>query len=198
MSGIWLSPRFFLSAALFSAILDPRTAGRALLHVARVEPVQIIFQLLAGGGDEFLQLGKIAVFVIDRLDAGAIDRQQLAPEQIKAPAQDHKLPENFLERGAIAAPKTGDRLEIRFQAAQQPDDLDVAMRLGFQPAARAHPVQIAIDGEFEEIARRAAGTARRLRSHPRETCCLEVKTCDKRIDQANRIAGAGIIVDRLR
>ena len=36
-------------------ILDPRTAGRALLGVARVQPAQIIFQLLVGGRDEFLQ-----------------------------------------------------------------------------------------------------------------------------------------------
>ena len=34
---------------LFRQILDPRTAGRALLGIARVEPFQIILQLLVGG-----------------------------------------------------------------------------------------------------------------------------------------------------
>lgn len=97
----------------------------------------IIFQLLVGGRDEFLQrpFRKIAVFVIDRLDAGAINRQQLAPKKIKTPAQDHELPENLLERGTIVAPKIGDRLEIRLQAAQQPNDLDVAMTFGLKPPA---------------------------------------------------------------
>ena len=39
---------------LFRQILDPRTAGHALLGIARVEP-EIIFQLLVGRRDEFLQ-----------------------------------------------------------------------------------------------------------------------------------------------
>ncbi len=33
---------------LFRQILDPRTAGRALLGIARVEPFQINLQLLVG------------------------------------------------------------------------------------------------------------------------------------------------------
>jgi hypothetical protein len=40
---------------LFRQILDPRTAGHALLGIARVEPFEIIFQLLVGRRDEFLQ-----------------------------------------------------------------------------------------------------------------------------------------------
>jgi hypothetical protein len=86
--------------------------------------------------------GKIPVFVVDRLDTGAVNCQQLAPKQFEAPAQDHELPENLFEGGAIVIPKIGDGLEIRLQAAQQPNDLDVVMGLGFQPPARAHPVQM--------------------------------------------------------
>jgi len=36
----------------FRQILDARTAGRALLGVARIQPRQIILQLLVGGRDE--------------------------------------------------------------------------------------------------------------------------------------------------
>jgi hypothetical protein len=82
------------------------------------------------------------------LDTRAINRQQLAPKQIKTPAKKHELPKNPFECRAIDAAKIGYRLEIRLQAAQQPNDLDVAMSFGFQPSARAHPVQIAIDVEF--------------------------------------------------
>ena len=73
---------------LFRQILDPRTAGRVLLGIARVKPVQIIFELLVRSRNEFLQRPsrEIAVFVVDRLDAGAVNRQQLAPKKIKTPA----------------------------------------------------------------------------------------------------------------
>src|SRR5208337_5265512 len=100
--------------------------------------------------DEFLQRPRreVAVFVVDRLDARAIDRQQLAPEQIKPPAQDHEFPKNLFEGGAIVAPEIGDGLKVRLQAPQQPDDLNVAMTFGLKPAARPNPVQIAIDIEF--------------------------------------------------
>ncbi len=155
---------------LFRQILDPRTAGRALLGIARVEPFQIILQLLVGGLDEFLQRPRreVPVFVVDRLDARAINRQQLAPKQIKPPAQDHEIPENLFERGAIVAPEIGDGLEVRLQAPQQPDDLNVAMTFGLKPTARPHPVQIAVYVQLQQIARRVAGTARRLRRNADE------------------------------
>ena len=110
---------------LFRQILDPRAAGGAFLGVARVEPVQIIFQLLVDDRDEFSQRSRreVPVLVVDCLDARAVNGQQLAPEQIKPPAQDHELPENLLERGAIIAPEIGDGLEVRLQGSQQPDDL---------------------------------------------------------------------------
>ena len=114
------SPRFFVSASIFSArFLTREPPVRALLGVARVEPFQIIFQLLVGGLDEFLQRSRreVPVLVVDRLDARAVHRQQLAPEQIKPPAQDHELPKNLFERGAIVAPEIGDGLEVRLQAS---------------------------------------------------------------------------------
>jgi len=58
--------------------------------------------------------------------------KQRAPKQIKAPAQHYKLPENLLEGGPIVAPKIGDGLEFRLQAAPQPNDLDITMGLGSQ------------------------------------------------------------------
>jgi hypothetical protein len=65
----------------------------------------------------------------------AFNRQQLAPEQIKPPAQDHEIPENLFKRGPIGAPEFGDGLEVRL-APQQPDDLNVAMTFGLKPTAR--------------------------------------------------------------
>jgi hypothetical protein len=69
----------------------------------------------------------------------------LGSRPTKPPAQDHEIPENLFKRGAIVAPEIGDGLEVRLQAPQQPDDLNVAMTFGLKPTARPNPVQIAID-----------------------------------------------------
>ena len=72
------APLLFQRRDLFRQILDPRTAGRAFLGIARVEPFQIVLQLLVGGLDEFLQRPRreVPVLVVDRLDARAINRGQ--------------------------------------------------------------------------------------------------------------------------
>ena len=89
-------------------------------------------------------------------------------------------------------------LKSGFKAAQQPDHFDVAMGFALQPAARPHPVQIAVDVELQQIARRIARTARRLRRHPRKPRRREVQPVDEGVDEANRIVRADIIVHRLR
>ena len=99
---------------------------------------------------------------------------------------------------AIVAPEVGDGLEVRLQGSQQPDDLDVAMAFGLQPPARPHPVQIAVDVELQQIARRVAGAARRLRRDAREPGRREIEPVNEGVDEPNGIVGADIIVDRLR
>jgi hypothetical protein len=99
---------------------------------------------------------KLRSLLLTRLDAGSVDRQQLAAVQVEAPAQQHELAKHGAKRRAIVAPEVGDDLEVRFQAAQQPNNLDVAMGFALQPAARPHPVQIAVDVELQKVARRIA------------------------------------------
>ena len=53
--------------------------------------------------------------------------------------------------------------------------------------ARPHRVQVAIDIEFQQIAGRIAGMARRLCLGPRETGRLQIKPVDQRVDKAHRI-----------
>src|SRR5205807_8776343 len=100
-------------------------------------------------------------------------------------------PENLFERGAIVAAEIGDSLEIRLQAAQQPDDLDVAMTFGLKTAARPNPVEIAVDIELQEIA------GRRLRLDPLETGGFQIKPIDEGIDEADGVVDADVIVNRL-
>ncbi len=55
---------------------------------------------------------KVAVLVVDRLDARSVHRQQLASEQIESPAQQRELAKHGAEGGSIVAPKVGDGLEV--------------------------------------------------------------------------------------
>src|ERR1700722_8013187 len=111
-------------------------------------------------------MGEIAVFVVDGLDASAVDRQQLPAEQVELPAQQHELAEYRAEGRAVVAAEIGDRFEIRLQVPQQPDHFQIAMRLRLQPPARPHPVQITVNVELQQIAGRvprapvASGTTR--------------------------------------
>ena len=105
---------------LFGQILRARAAAcRAVLDIALVEPLEIIFQPLVGAADELSQrsAGEVAVLVVDRLDAGSVDRQQLAAVQVEPPAQQHELAEHGSKRRAIVAPEIGDGLEVRLQSA---------------------------------------------------------------------------------
>ena len=55
-----------------------------LLDIALVEPLEVPLQSLVGCTDERGQrrAGGVAVFVVDRLDAGSVDRHQLAAVEV--------------------------------------------------------------------------------------------------------------------
>jgi hypothetical protein len=67
--------------------------------------------------------------------------------------------EHMAEGISVVAPKVSDRLEVRLQMAQQPDHLDIAMGRSLQPAARPHPVQIAVNVKLQQIGGRVARAA---------------------------------------
>ncbi len=183
---------------LLGEIFHPRAARRLFRSVALVEPLKVIRQPLVGLLDEFLQriASEIAILVVDRLDARPVHRQEFAPEQVEPLAQQRELAKHRFERGAIVGAEIGDGLEVRLQRPQQPDDLDVAMAFGFQPAARPHPVEIAVDVELEQIARRVAGPACRLRLDPPEARLGEIEAIDEGVNEADGIVRADVIVHR--
>ena len=59
-------------------------------------------------------------------------------------------------------------------------------------------VEIAVDVEFEQIARRIAGAARHLRCDAFEPGCREIEPVDEGVDEPNRIVRDDIIIHRLR
>ena len=174
--------------------------ARPVRDVAMVEPLEIVLQSLVGRTDERAQrrAGEVAILVVDRLDARPVDRQQLAAVKVEPAAQQHELAEHRFEGGAIVAPEVGDGLEVGLQAAQQPDDLDIALGLPLQPPARPNPVEIAVDVELQQIARRIAWPPRRLRLDPREPGVGKIEPINEGVDEPHRIVGLDVIVNRLR
>ena len=67
-----------------------------------------------------------------------------------------------------------------------------------QPTARAHPVQIAVNVKLQEIVRRIARAACRLRRDTGEPRRREVQPINKGIDEPHRIVSVDIVVYRLR
>jgi hypothetical protein len=141
---------------------------------------------------------KLRSLLLTALDAGSVDRQQLAAVEAEPPAQQHKLAEHRFEGAAIVASEVRDRLEVRLEATQQPDDLDIALGFPLQPSARSDPVEVAIDVELQQITGRIARTPRRLRFDPRKPRRREVEPVDESVNEADRIVGVDVIVHRLR
>jgi hypothetical protein len=77
-------------------------------------------------------------------------------------------------------------------------DLDVAMGFALQSAARPHPVQIDVDIELQQVARRITRTPRRLRRHPRKPRHSEVQPVDESVNEPNGVVCVDVIVHRLR
>jgi hypothetical protein len=55
---------------------------------------------------------EVAVLVVDRLDARAVHRQQLAPKQVEPFAQQRELTKHHFEGAPIVGAKIGDGLEV--------------------------------------------------------------------------------------
>src|SRR5262249_52439601 len=53
------------------------------------------------------------------------------------------------ERRAVVLAKVGDRLEVGRQPPGQPHQLDIALRFPFEPPARLHAVEIAVEIDLQ-------------------------------------------------
>jgi hypothetical protein len=78
----------------------------------------------------------------------------------------------------------------KLQRPQQPDDLDVATTLRLQPTARPHPIQITVDVELKEIARRVAKPARRLGFDAQKARSRQIKPINEGVDKTRRLTAS--------
>ena len=140
---------------------------------------------------------KLRSLLLTALMRVPVDGQQLAPVQARRRHSDTNW-RHGAKRRAIVAPEIGDRLEVRFQSPQQPDDLDVAMTLRLQPPARSDPVQIAVDVELQKVARRITGRPIAFASTRKNPAAARSNPSTKASDEPHRIVRADIVVHCLR
>jgi len=103
--------------------------------------------------------------------------------------EQHKLTENVAEGVAVVTPEVRDGLEIRLEVPQQPDYLDIAVGFGLQPTARPYPVQVAVYVELQQVCRRIARAACRLRLNAAKRCRRKIKPIYKGINEAYGLSG---------
>jgi len=68
------------------------------------------------------------------------------------------------------------------------------MGLSFQPSTGADPVQVTVDIEFQQISGRVTWASGLFRLNPAEACDREIKPINERVDEANRVLQAYMVV----
>jgi hypothetical protein len=114
--------------------------GVALLAVGGVQLLEVAGDVLGDLLDPLLQLRGCEVFVarVHCLELAAIHGRHSLGEGADLPAQQDEVRAGGLDRRAVVLAEVGDGLVVRRELAGQPHQLDVALRLALQPAARLH------------------------------------------------------------
>ena len=142
--------------------------------------------------------GEVPVPAVHRLDPRAIDRDQLPAEQFQAPAHLHEVTEHLPERLPVLAPEIRNGLEVRPQAAQQPDHLQVAVGFRLQPSAGPDPVQIPVDVQLQQVGGIVPRAPCLFRLRSFEPGPSQVETVDESVDEPHWVVGTHIVVYRVR
>jgi len=113
-------------------------------------------------------------------------------------AQFYEARTHLAQRRPVIFAEVGDRLVIGRETAQQPHHFDIASGLSFKPAARLHPVQIAVNVELQENRRMIRRPARGRRIDPFKGHLGQIERVDKNVDYTNRIVLADPIFQAFR
>ena len=147
--SVHLLERLHLSPQALDLLLEAHCLGLGDIIVLPIRTVECR-QVARDAGlhllDAFGDLGhrEVLVAVVDGLEPAPVERHDSSREQVEIAAQDDELSTGSADRRSVVATKVGDRLEIRNQPAGQPHQLDVALALPLEPAARLDAVEIAI------------------------------------------------------
>jgi hypothetical protein len=169
---------------------------RGLLPVGGVELAQIagnaLFELRPA--PLHLRPRQVAIPIIDRLELAAVDGNAGCRKQTQLTAELDEPGAHLADGAAIVLPEIGDRLVVRDEATKQPRHLDVAAGLAFEPPARLHPVEIAVDVELQECRRMIARPPHLRRRDAVEPEFGAMKPIDKGVDRPNRIVRVDPVV----
>src|SRR2546425_1734021 len=189
----------YLLAQRRNLLVEPSDLGlryRFPLAIGAVELREIPGDALVNLRQPPLHLGlrEVSVPRVDGFELAAVDRNARFAEQLKAPAQNHKLTADLTDSLAIVLPEIGDRLEIRHQAAGQPHQLDVALALPLQTPARLHPIEVSVDVNLQQRRRMVSWPSCRLRLYAAKPKPGKIKLIDKDVDRPDRIVLAQIVI----
>ncbi len=144
-----------------------------VLFVGSLQLIQITLQRLALANP---------VHTTHRLELRTIDRDPLATHQAHGTRETHQFRASFGHRLAMHTSELGDRLMVGNQSADQPHHFHVALTLGFQPARGPDLPQIAVEIQFQQIARIVTRTPGFSRFGANETQLRHVQPANKCFD----------------
>ena len=144
-----------------------------------------------------LGLGEVPIPRVDGLELAAVDRNARFAEQFKASAQHHELAADLADGLAVVLAEVGYGLEVRHQAAGQPNQLDVALALPLQTPARLHPIEVSVDVNLQQRRRMVGRPSCRLRLNAAKAELGQIKLIDKDIDRPDRIVLGQIVIQPL-
>src|SRR5438132_3766638 len=125
-----------------------------------------------------LGLGEVPIPRVDGFELAAVDRNARFAEQFKTAAQHHELAANPADGLAIVLAEVGYGLEVRHQAASQPNQLDVALAFSLQAPARLYPIEVSVDVNLQQRRRMIGRPSCRLRLNS-EAQPRQIKLIDK-------------------
>src|SRR6185295_344096 len=125
--------------------------------------------------------------VVHGFELAAIDGDARRREKTHLTAEFDEARTYPAQRQAIVLAEVRDRLVIRCKPTQQPHDFDIASGLSFQPPARLHPVQIAVDVKLEENRGMVRWPTSRSRIHPFKAHLSQIERIDKHDNNANSL-----------
>src|SRR5258707_1743742 len=190
--GVQCIEALYLLAQRRNLLVEPRDLGfryRFPLTIGAVELREVAGYTLVNLRQPPLHLGlrEVPVPRVDGLELAAVDRNARFAEELKAPAQHHKLTADPPDGLAIVLPAEGYCLEVRHQAAGQPNQFDVALALPLQAPARLYPIKVSVNVNLQQRPRMIGRPPCRLRLDAAKAQLGQIKLIDKDIDCPNRI-----------
>jgi hypothetical protein len=173
---------------------------RRFLPVGRIELAQIARRALLQLGPPPLHLcpGEVLVPVVHGFELAAIDGDARRREKAHLAAEFDEARADLAKCWTVILAEVRNRLVIGSEPTQQPHDLDIASGLAFEPTARLHPVQIAVDVQLEEERGVIRWPASCFGIDPAEPKLGQIEFIDEDVDETNWIVLADPVFHAFR